>query len=137
VAGYAAVWVLLLAAAATLLFTRPDLDVLVLRQPGTLYATLATGDVANFYQLQAFNRTARPTSFTISVSSPQGATLTTLGAVGEVGAYGQLDGRVMLQVPRTALTGPSTPVRFLVRTSDGRQREIESAFLGPTAAASR
>jgi cytochrome c oxidase accessory protein FixG len=136
-AGYTAVWVVLLAAATTLLVTRRDVDVLVLRQPGTLYATLATGDVANFYQVQAFNRTARPATFTIEVSSPRGATLTTLGQVGRIDAYGQLDGRVMLQVPRTALAGASTPVRFLVRTSDGRQQQIDSAFLGPAAAAAR
>src|SRR5262249_47417780 len=39
-AGYAAVWILLVAAAAGVLLTRRDVDVLVLRQPGTLYATL-------------------------------------------------------------------------------------------------
>ena len=136
-AGYTAVWVVLLAAATTLLVTRRAVDVLVLRQPGTLYATLATGDVANFYQVQAFNRTARPATFTIEVSSPKGATLTTLGQVGRIDAYGQLDGRVMLQVPRTALAGASTPVRFVVRTSDGRQQQIDSAFLGPAAAVAR
>jgi len=133
VAGYGGVWVVLVVAAAALLVTRRDLDVLLLRQPGTLYATLPTGEVANFYQVQAFNRTPRPASFTIEVRSPRGATLTALGEVGHVGAYGQLDGRVMLQVPRAALSGPSTPVRFVVRTADGREQLIDSAFLGPAA----
>jgi len=137
VVGYTGVWVVLVAAATTLLVTRRDLDVLVLRQPGTLYATLATGDVANFYQVQAFNRTARPATFTIEVSSPRGATLTALGQVGRVDAYGQLDGRVMLQVPAAALSGPSTPVRFVVRTDHGGEQLIDSAFLGPAAGAGR
>jgi cytochrome c oxidase accessory protein FixG len=130
-AGYAGVWLVLIATAATLLVTRRDVDVLVLRQPGTLYATLATGDVANFYQVQAFNRTGRPASFTIDVREPRGATLTTLGRVDRVDAYGQLDGRVMLQLPVSALAGPSTPVRFVVRTDRGVEQLIESAFLGP------
>jgi cytochrome c oxidase accessory protein FixG len=130
-AGYAGVWLVLVATATTLLMTRRDVDVLVLRQPGTLYATLATGDVANFYQVQAFNRTGRPASFTIDVREPHGATLTTLGRVDRVDAYGQLDGRVMLQLPVSALAGASTPVRFVVRTDRGAEQLIESAFLGP------
>src|SRR6185369_5713230 len=122
-------------AATTLVVTRRDVDVLLLRQPGTLYATLTTGEIANFYQVQAFNRTSRATSFTIEVRSPRGATLIALGEAGHLDAYGQLDGRVVLQVPRTALSGPSTPVRFVVRTSDGKEQLIESAFLGPAAEA--
>ena len=130
-AGYAAVWVALVAATATLLAARRDVDVLVLRQPGTLYATVAGGEVANFYQLQAFNRTARPVSFTLEVSSPRGATLTTLGNVSQIEAYGQIDGRVILRVAPASLTGPSTPVRFVVRTDRGDEQQIDSAFLGP------
>jgi polyferredoxin len=130
-AGYAAVWVVLMAATTTLLAARRDVDVLVLRQPGTLYATVAGGEVANFYQVQAFNRTGRPASFTLEVSSPRGATLTTLGNVSQIEAYGQIDGRVILRVPLGSLTGPSTPVRFVVRTDRGDEQQIDSAFLGP------
>jgi len=129
--GYAGVWLVLIAAATALLVTRRDLDVLVLRQPGTLYATLATGDVANFYQVQAFNRTSHPASFTIDVREPRGATLKTLGRLDRVDAYGQLDGRVLLQIPAAALSGPSTPVRFVIRTDRGAEQQIDSAFLGP------
>lgn len=134
VMGYAAVWIALVSTAAVLFASRRDLDVLVLRQPGTLYATLPNGDVSNFYQVQAFNRTDRAESFTIEVRSPQGATLTPLGPLDHVDPYGQLDGRLILQVPVSALTGPSTPVRFVVRTRDGGEQSIDSAFLGPAPA---
>ena len=137
IAGYAAVWIVLVAGAATLLATRRDVDVLVLRQPGTLYATLATGEVANFYQVQAFNRSARPISLRIAVSGPRGATLTTLGRLDRIDAYGQIDGRVVVTVPASALSGPSTPVRFLVSTEQGPEQPIDSAFLGPAAGGSR
>jgi cytochrome c oxidase accessory protein FixG len=137
VAGYAAVWIVLVSSAVVLLASRRNVDVLVLRQPGTLYATLADGEVANFYQVQVFNRTAHPISFTIRASSPHGASLTPLGPLDQVGAYGQLDGRMMLRVATSALAGPSTPVRFVVRTGDGTEQSIESAFLGPAAPASR
>ena len=109
----------------------------MLRQPGTLYATLATGEVANFYQVQAFNRSARPISLRIAVSGPRGATLTTLGRLDRIDAYGQIDGRVVVTVPASALSGPSTPVRFLVSTEQGPEQPIDSAFLGPAAGGSR
>lgn len=134
VVGYAAVWIVLVSTTAVLFASRRNVDVLVLRQPGTLYAELPNGDVSNFYQVQAFNRTSRAESFTIEVRSPRGATLTPLGPLDHVDAYGQLDGRLMLRVPLSALTGPSTPVRFVIRTQDGAEQPIDSAFLGPAAA---
>jgi len=132
--GFATAWLVLAATTATLLAIRRDVDVLVLRQPGTLYVTLANGDIANFYQVQAFNRTGRPASLTIEVASPRGATVTALGPLGHIGPYGQIDGRCLLQLPAAALAGPSTPVRFVVRTDHGGEQVIESAFLGPAAA---
>lgn len=136
-AGYAAVWLVLIAATTIVIGSRRDVDVLLLRQPGTLFATLADGELANFYQVQAFNRTARPAAFTIEVASPRGATVTLLGAVNKVDGYGQLDGRVVVSVPPASLTGASTPVRFVVRTDRGGEQQVDSAFLGPAAGSVR
>jgi cytochrome c oxidase accessory protein FixG len=131
--AYAGVWLLLAGVTTVMIATRRDLDVLVLRQPGTLYATAADGAIANFYQVQAFNRSGRPASFTLDVTSPRGAAVTALGPIGRVDAYGQLDVRVVLRVPVASLAGASTPVRFVVRSDGGAAQEIDSAFLGPAA----
>ena len=80
VLSYATVWLLLVTASTILLATRPDLDFVVLRQPGTLYATVAGGDLANFYTLQAMNRSAHPAPITIDVVEPVGGTVTVLGS---------------------------------------------------------
>jgi len=85
--------------------------------------------------VQALNRTARRTTFAIEVVKPTGASVTALGALNEVEPYGLLEGRLLLRVPRTALSGPSTAVTFTVRTADGIVQTIESAFLGPAAQA--
>ena len=100
-AGYAVVWLALVTASARLLATRADLDVLVLRQPGTLYVSLPGGDVANFYTVQALNRTSRPATFAIDVLEPRGAVATPLGPLGSVGPYALQDGRFLIRVPRT------------------------------------
>jgi cytochrome c oxidase accessory protein FixG len=131
VAAYAAVWLVLVGAGIFLLATRPALDVVILRQPGTLYATLAGGDVANFYTVEALNRSGDPAAFTIDVVEPRGATVTTLGPSPEVPAYGVLDARLLLRLPEDSMTGPSTAVKFAVRSNGRIVQHIDSAFLGP------
>jgi cytochrome c oxidase accessory protein FixG len=131
VASYAAVWLVLVSTVCWLLVSRRDLDVLILRQPGTLYTNVTGGDVANFYNIQAFNRTGQATTFAIEVVEPRGATVTTLGELNEVEPFGLLEGRLLLRVPPASLAGPSTPIRFAVRTRDGVVQTIDSAFLGP------
>jgi cytochrome c oxidase accessory protein FixG len=135
VAAYGAVWLVLAGTVAMLLAGRRDLDVLILRQPGTMFATLPGGEVANFYSVQAFNRTAEPATFSIEVISPEGATVTTVGRVSDVEPYGHSEGRLVLRAPTRALSGPSTSVRFAVRTDRGVVQTIDSAFLGPGASA--
>jgi cytochrome c oxidase accessory protein FixG len=133
-AAYGVVWIALVSTVVFLLASRRSLDVLILRQAGTLYTTAASGEIANFYTLQAFNRTSRTTAFVVDVDEPAGATVTTLGRMSEVEPYGLLEGRLLLRLPPGALTGPSTPVRFVVRTPDGVVQTIPSAFLGPATA---
>jgi cytochrome c oxidase accessory protein FixG len=133
VAAYGVVWMALVIAVATLLETRPDLDVLILRQPGTMYATVAGGDVANFYTVQALNRTRHATPFTIDVTEPRGATVTLLGPPGRVEAYGLAETRLLVRAPIGSLSGASTPVKFSVQWQGHVVQQIDSAFLGPAA----
>ncbi len=131
VKAYAAVWALLVTGVVTLFAVRHDLDVLILRQPGTLYATFDGDTVANFYNLQVINRTARTHDLEYRVVSPAGATVTPLGQVGSAAPNGLIESRLLVKVPSENLTGAATPVRFEVK-SDGRVIEvIDSSFLGP------
>jgi cytochrome c oxidase accessory protein FixG len=128
--AYGGVWVVLVGAAGFLLATRPAVDVLVLRQPGTLYTAVAGGDIANFYTVQAFNRTGRPAAFTIEIVEPPQATLTTLGLSGRVEPHGVFEGRFLVRVPAAGLSAATTPVTFAVRAGGDVVQRIESAFLG-------
>jgi polyferredoxin len=132
VAAYGVVWMALVATVITLLVMRPGLDVLILRQPGTMYATVAGGDLANFYTVQALNRTGRPAAFAIEVVEPHGATVTLLGPTGQVDAYGVAETRILVRVPSRALIGASTPVTFAVQSQGRVVQQVASAFLGPS-----
>lgn len=131
VVAYTGVWLILAVSVAVLLAGRRDLDVLILRQPGTLYTTITGGDVANFYTVQALNRTSRTRAFTIEVVTPAGATISSLGELGDVSPYGLAESRVMLRLRPGDLKGANTPIQFAVRADDGVVQTIDSSFVGP------
>ena len=70
VKAYAIVWLVLVGWSPTAGRRGRPLDVLVLRQPGTLLRDLPGGDVANFYNVQALNRTSQPAVYRVTVLEP-------------------------------------------------------------------
>jgi cytochrome c oxidase accessory protein FixG len=137
VKAYAAVWIVLVGTVVTLVAARPDLDVLILRQPGTLYTTVEEGRIANFYNVQVINRSNRVHRLEYRVVSPAGARVTPLGPIGEVAPHGLIESRLLVAVPAGELAGASTPVRFEI-AADGQPLEtIESSMLGPGPGAGR
>jgi len=130
-AAYTAAWVVLVGLVGTLLVRRDGLDVLILRQAGTLHATLPDGTVANFYTVQVFNRTGQRLPFEIRAVEPTGATVTRLGLAPEVKPNALVEGRLLLAIPVGSLTATATPVRFAVRVGDADVHHIDSSFIGP------
>jgi cytochrome c oxidase accessory protein FixG len=132
--AYTAAWAILVAVVVTLLARRERLDVLILRQAGTLHATLPDGTIANFYTVQLFNRTGSAVPFEIRAVEPAGARLTRLGLPGGVGPHALLEGRLLVSLPPERLTGAATRVRFDVRVRGDADRHVDSSFIGPAGA---
>jgi cytochrome c oxidase accessory protein FixG len=131
VKAYAAVWLLLVLGVGTLVAARPDIDVLILRQAGTLFGTQANGEVVNLYTVQLFNRAGVSRTLEITVRSPEGATVTLLGPLARVAPHALQEGRLIVSVPRRSAPGPATPIRFEVRADGGPPQSIESSLVGP------
>lgn len=131
VKAYAAVWSILVTAVVTLFVIRPELSVLVLRQPGTLYTEMENGGVGNFYNVQVINRTGRTRALEYTATAPAGASITALGPIGSVDAHGVLESRFLLRLPEESLAGASTPVRIEVRSDGQLVQTLDSSFLGP------
>jgi hypothetical protein len=125
------VWAVLVLAVGASLPTRRSLDVLVLRQPGTLFATLLDDEVANFYTVQAFNRTAASLPFDLSVVEPRGARVTLLGPLDSVAPHAMLESRLLVSLPASELRGASTPITFEVRIPGTAPQRSRSSFVGP------
>ncbi|CAK0763834.1 Nitrogen fixation protein FixG [uncultured Gammaproteobacteria bacterium] len=123
------------------LATLPKLRVSVLRDRAPTYVLLAGGDIRNAYTLKLSNISNQPQSYTVSLAGIAGATLTVGGEQASLGAakitlHGDQDSvttyRVLVRVPRAALTMESTPLRFVVQAgADQEQVGYESVFLAP------
>ncbi len=131
VKAYAAVWSALVIVAVTLFVIRPDLSVLILRQPGTLYAEMENGSVGNFYNVQVINRTGQTHALEYVASLPAGASITALGPINSIDPHTVLESRFLLQLPEGSLGGASTPVQIEVRSDGQLFQTINSSFLGP------
>jgi cytochrome c oxidase accessory protein FixG len=129
--GYAAVWFVLVSTVTTLVATRPDLDVLILRQAGTMYTSLPGDEFGNFYTVQIINRTNQEQALQYRVVRPEGARLTPLGGIELAPVQGLTEGRFMLAVPRGSLTGASTEVAIDIIVDGRTLKTVASSFLGP------
>jgi cytochrome c oxidase accessory protein FixG len=130
VKAYVAVWLVMVAAVGVVLARRTALDVVVLRQPGTLYATLPDGRVTNFYTVQVFNRSRQPQDYEVDVVSPAGAAITPLGLPARVDAHDLLEGRMLVTLP--ASSAAANPKLALAVRAGGRvMQRLESSFVGP------
>lgn len=130
VKAYAAVWLVVAATTGTLIARRADVSVLLLRQPGTLFAEVDNG-IGNFYNLQVINRTNRTLALEYVAVAPAGATITALGDIDEIAAHGVIESRIMVRIPRAALAGASTPIRVEIRADGKLISVVTTALLGP------
>jgi cytochrome c oxidase accessory protein FixG len=131
VKAYAAVWLVLVATVVTLIARRPDVDVVILRQPGTLFATLADDAVANFYNVQVINRTSRVQHISYRTVGLAGAVIRPLGAIDRVAPHGLVESRLLVEAPKRSLAGSTTPVRFEIESGGELVTTIASSFVGP------
>ena len=131
VVAYAAIWLVLVTTVTVLVAARPALDVVVLRQPGTLFARLPDGRIGNFYNVQVFNRTGDGIPFEIVAAEPRTASLTPLGLPGHVDPHALNEGRLLVAVPTSDVT-PGAPMRFDVVVAGAVVQHIATSFVGPT-----
>jgi cytochrome c oxidase accessory protein FixG len=131
IAAYGVVWLLLIAVAGVLLARRPPVDVLILRQAGSLFAQQANGDVVNLYTVQVFNRSSSPRAVRIRAASPAAAAVRPLASFERVGAHAMQEGQFLLTIPKGSLEGLATRVRFEVQEGASAPWIVESSAIGP------
>jgi cytochrome c oxidase accessory protein FixG len=130
VMAYSAVLVALLVLQGFLLANRNDVDVLLLKSPGTLYQEVNETTLSNLYDYQIINKTAKvfPIEFRLK------------GGIGEIKIVGSQPltvkngvskGVIFIELPKDKLTGHSTEFKVEILSKGIVIDELTTNFLGP------
>jgi cytochrome c oxidase accessory protein FixG len=114
-----------------LVLTRSDALVEVRRGGRESYRLLPDGAVANQQRVRFTNQRDETQRFTIEVVSPKGATLVVSDSPIVVGPEEVVTVNVVTTVPQGVFVDGQAPVRYLVRSDRGFQKELGFVLLGP------
>ncbi len=128
--GYAVILLLLGAALTTLLLTRSEVDVSLLRAPGSLFNQTPEGKVSNLYLLKLTNKTQRQMPVELRLENPTG-TLTVLGGELNLPSETQSEASVLIEMPREKLLESNTPLVVGVYSNGKKVDRIKTIFIGP------
>ena len=131
VKGYITVWAVLVTLLVTLFVNRPDMESIILRQPGTLFQTVGNDRIANFYTIQLINKTFSDKKVELRVLSPTNAVIQPLSDYSTLKPQSVQHGRCFVSIPKTELHGAYNTVKFGVFENGKLIREKETTFLAP------
>ena len=129
--AYVALMTIAWSTLAVLLLTRGDALVEVVRGGREPYRMLPTGDVANQQRIKITNQLAETQRFTIDVVSPEAATLVLSESPIVVEPDQFVNLNAVATVPRSVFVDGQAPLRYIVRSDKGFNRNIEFLLLGP------
>jgi len=128
--GYCLVLLLLGAGLATLLLTRSDVDVSLLRAPGALFQQTPEGRISNLYLLKLTNKSRRQKTVELKLENIQGS-LTVLGGELNLPAETQTEASVLIEIAPDKLGSGNTRVVVGVWAGGKEIDEVKTTFIGP------
>ena len=130
-AAYLTVLFLLTTLLAVLVFTRNDVETMLLRAPGGLYQKLNDGRIENLYTVKVINKAARDIPLEFKLENVRG----------EISLMGSQDFRVtkenlaeaslLIALDPTVLKGPNTKLNIGVYSNGKRLESVSTTFIGP------
>jgi cytochrome c oxidase accessory protein FixG len=131
--AYGSIWTTLVLITIGLFVFRSNLDVNILRSPGTTWTQTENG-YANFYDLQIINKSANDLPYKLKVAQPREATLTPLGLAYDVPAGELIKGRFLLTVPSAAIASAQNrkvDILLDVESNGKTVKQIKTELLTP------
>lgn len=128
--GYAVILFALSLLFGVLLFTRSDVETVLLRAPGTLYQTTPTGIINNLYLMKVINKTSKPMPIELRLEEHSG-NLAVMGPPLVVPAGQLKETSVLIEIPPLGLSGHETPLKIGVYSGERRLSTVSTLFLGP------
>jgi cytochrome c oxidase accessory protein FixG len=130
IVGYCVILLALSAALLTLLLTRSEVDVTLLRAPGALFEQTPEGKISNLYLLKLTNKTHHDRPVELKLENIEGS-LTVLGGRLILPAEEQTSASVLVQIAPDKLASGTTPVVVDVYSGEKRIERIKTIFIGP------
>ncbi len=130
VIGYSSVLLVLLTTFIVLMSLRTDLESTILREPGTLYQELPGNRFSNIYDIKVINKTFDTVDYNLALISPPGE-IVSLGMITGIESQSIAEGRFMVQLSDSVLTGLQTELTFQVTSNNKIIETVKTGFLGP------
>jgi cytochrome c oxidase accessory protein FixG len=128
---YAAVLCGLITLFLVLILTRPSVEAMLLRAPGSLFQQTPEGRIENLYTLKLVNKTMKDLPVELKLESPAGL-LRVMGDEHIVVPGGRLlQTSLLVELEPSALTGATTPVRMGIYHQGRRVQIVKTGFIGP------
>ena len=132
VAGYSLVLVALLTLLTFFISTRKDIEMTVLKAPGTLYSRTDDGQITNLYNIEFINKTFDDVPLQLKIESPAGASFMRVGGPDiTVPKEGILKGLYMVKIPPQLLISTKTIVQLGVYQNGQKITSSNIRFIGP------
>jgi polyferredoxin len=128
---YAVVLGALISAFVFLVFTRAAIDTTLLRAPGALFQTTASGDLENLYLLKLVNKTSRDLPVQLKLEGSAGVLAVMGGGPLVVPREQLVTTSVLIDLPAKALTGHETKLTVGVYSGGKRLQTVTTVFIGP------
>ncbi|MFO1475177.1 MAG: cytochrome c oxidase accessory protein CcoG [Verrucomicrobiota bacterium] len=129
-AGYCVVLAALIALWSVLVFTRPDVEAVVLRAQGALFQQMPDGRFSNLYTVKVVNKTSHTLPVQLKLESPAGE-LQVLGQDIVVPGEKLVETSLLVQLNRADMQRGTTPLVIGVYSGNRKIGTVKSAFIGP------
>jgi cytochrome c oxidase accessory protein FixG len=130
--GYVVVLTVLVSLLGFFIFTRTDIEMTVLKVPGTLYSKTDDGQVTNLYNIEFINKTFEDVALELKVESPASASLLRVGGPNIlVPREGILKGLYMIKMPPDEVRSMKMTVGLGVYQEGKKIVSAKVRFIGP------
>jgi cytochrome c oxidase accessory protein FixG len=131
IAAYSGVLTVVMALFVVFFSMRSETESIILRTPGVLYSELPDGRVSNMYTITVLNKTFDEKPVELRLISPSEGEIRSIGDFTILEPQAIKEGRFLLIIPKTSLTGPSMDIQIAILSGDEVLERIQTSFIAP------
>ena len=128
--GYTAILLALAVLLGVLIFTRSDVQTILLRAQGALFQQMPNGHFSNLYTVRVVNKTSRAIPIQLKLENTKGE-LQVMGQDIVVPPQKQAETSVLIELDPAVMKPGTTPLVVGVYSQGRRRETLKTGFIGP------